>query len=111
MRNPMFVAPMADGTTLDLKGGWDNLMSKLPASFNSILDLTTLVAVIIMVGAFAMWGWEKRKGQGGGQGSSKLLWTGFAAMMLAIPKVVFPAVLYVVDIIGNIVKSILESLS
>ncbi|WP_344063559.1 hypothetical protein [Nostocoides vanveenii] len=106
----MFVAPMADGTTLDLKGGWDNLMSKLPASISSILDLTTLIAVIIMVGAFGMWAWEKRKGQGGGQGSSKLLWTGFAAMMLAVPKVVFPAVLYIVDIVGGIVVSILNSL-
>ena len=62
--------------------------------------LTVFGTLVVVVG-FASWLWQKRRGTGGGQGHSGLLWTMLIGALLVTPGVVLPILLTAVDIVLN----------
>ena len=95
---------------IDLSGGWDEVWSEVESTLGDITTLMTVVGVVLVVFAIGSWLWERRRGGGmGGQGNSKLLWTGLFGAALAAPAVIFPIGLTLLDLFLNFLVGFLPN--
>ena len=88
----------------NFKGWWENIWGTIEANLGGYQALLETVATLILVGAIIKYFWDKRKGGGGYGGSgqnSTVIWTMAVAAMIALPGVILPLVLGVVDVLVN----------
>lgn len=92
---------------INLSGSWNTLWSSVEGAIGS--KLTTLMAVIgtlIVVLALVKWAWDRRRGQGGGQGSGAIWGALLVGAILSAPGVIIPVGLTIVDALANAVYSV-----
>jgi hypothetical protein len=88
-------------TTVNLTAGWTLIWSTISAGLGGVAGALTVFGTLLVVLGFASWLWQKRRGSGGGQGQSGLLWTVLIGALLVTPGVVLPILLTAVDIVLN----------
>jgi hypothetical protein len=97
--------PMADD--VNFRGGWDAIIKALESATGSeaLFEILSVAGVAVVVAAFVVsLIFNRRRGGNpfAGHGST-VVGAVVAAGLLAAPKVVIPALLWVVDVIGNAV--------
>ena len=90
-----------NGTRVNLTGGWTLIWGTVSGALGGVGGALTVFGVLLVVLGFASWLWQKRRGSGGGQGHSGLLWTMLIGALLVTPGVVLPILLTAVDIVLN----------
>ncbi len=90
-----------DNTRINLAGGWTIVWGAISGALGGVGGALTVIGTLVVVMGFASWLWQKRRGTGGGQGHSGLLWTIAIGAMLVTPGVVLPILLTAVDIVLN----------
>ena len=90
-----------NGTRVNLTGGWTLIWGTVSGALGGVGGALTVVGVLLVVLGFGSWLWQKRRGSGGGQGHSGLLWTMLIGALLVTPGVVLPILLTAVDIVLN----------
>lgn len=94
---------------VNLADGWDKFWIPFSNALPGLDTLLTVIGVGLVAFAIGSWLWERRRGGGmGGQGNSKLLWTGLAGAAFAAPTVIFPIGLMIIDAIINFVLEVLN---
>lgn len=101
------------GGDLNLKGGWDTILSAIEAASGSEALFTVLAVagtVIVIVAVMATLIAKRRGGQlFGGHDNSRITGAVIAGAVLAAPKIVIPAALWVIDLVGNAVIQVLRN--
>jgi hypothetical protein len=90
-----------NGTRVNLTGGWALIWDTVSGALGGVSGALTVFGVLLVVLGFVSWLWQKRRGSGGGQGHSGLLWTMLIGALLVTPGVVLPILLTAVDIVLN----------
>ena len=90
-----------NGTRVNLTGGWTLIWGTVSGALGGVGGALTVFGVLLVVLGFGSWLWQKRRGSGGGQGHSGLLWTMLIGALLVTPGVVLPILLTAVDIVLN----------
>jgi len=90
-----------DSTRVNLTAGWNLIWGTVSGALGGVGGALTVFGVLLVVLGFASWLWQKRRGSGGGQGHSGLLWTMLIGALLVTPGVVLPILLTAVDIVLN----------
>jgi hypothetical protein len=90
-----------DNTRINLAGGWTIIWGAISSALGGVGGALTVIGTLVVVLGFVSWLWQKRRGTGGGQGHSGLLWTIAIGAMLVTPGVVLPILLTAVDIVLN----------
>jgi len=98
-----------NANTLDFSGAWSSFWSAITGTANikGVLTLAGVVGLLLVVGAIVTWLFQKRRGGGLAQGTSGLIITIVVGAILAGPNFAIPAILKVVDTLGNAVIKIL----
>ena len=96
---------------INFKDGWDTLISAIESAAGSqalftILAVAGAVIVIVAVGGTLI---SKRRGGSLGQGNGKIVGAVIAGALLAAPKVVVPAALWLIDLVGNAVIQVMRN--
>lgn len=93
------------GSTVDLAGGWVSFWGRLTSAANvtELFQLLTWAGVALVAYSIAKWGWSKRRGQAQ---ASLLGWPLFLGAAFAAPNAIFPAVLWLVDLVANAAVSL-----
>ncbi|ARD42523.1 hypothetical protein [Actinomyces gaoshouyii] len=101
------------GGDLNLKGGWNTILSAIEAATGSKALFTVLSVagtVIVITAVMATLIAKRRGGQVfGGHDNSKITGAVIAGALLVAPKVVIPAALWVIDLVGNAVIQVLRN--
>lgn len=107
----MNVLPMAVGaaTTVNLKGGWTSFWTAITAGFPTITTMMTIVGVILVVFALVKWAWDRRRGGGMAQGAQPLWGALIPGAILAAPDMLFPILLGILDLVINVVISLINA--
>lgn len=92
--------------TVNLRGGWNDLINALSLP-NGLWVLLTGAGVIIVVTALFKLLWDKRKGSGGGL--STILTPLCIGALLAAPRNVLPLLLWICDLVVNAAISVAPS--
>lgn len=90
-----------NGTRVNLTVGWTLIWGTVSGALGGVGGALTVFGVLLVVLGFGSWLWQKRRGSGGGQGHSGLLWTMLIGALLVTPGVVLPILLTAVDIVLN----------
>ena len=90
-----------NGTRVNLTGGWTLIWGTVSGALGGVGGALTVFGVLLVVLGFGSWLWQKRRGSGGGQSHSGLLWTMLIGALLVTPGVVLPILLTAVDIVLN----------
>lgn len=100
-------APMA--STVNLKGGWETFWDAITAGFPTITNMMTIIGVILVVFALLKWAWDRRRGGGMGQGAQPLWGALIPGAILAAPDMLFPILLGILDLVINVVISLINA--
>lgn len=95
---------IGDGTTLDLKGGWNEFwgaINKTGTNIHGLLTLLTVIGTLMIAAGLIGWLWKKRRGGGLRDGSDGLFWTLIAGVILAAPNLLLPILLGILDTVAN----------
>lgn len=83
------------GGAVHLADGWGKLWSSLTSAAPGVTDMMNTVGVLLMVGAFFKFLWDKRKNGGGDM--SKIVWTAAFGAAMSAPGMLMPILLKVID--------------
>ena len=91
--------------TIDLRGGWANLVAAINPS-PQLLTLLTVIGVAIVVLALFKALWDKRRGGGGG--FTSIIWPLAIGAALAGPMIVVPILLWGADTVVNAALALIQ---
>lgn len=93
------------GNTVDLAGAWAGLWAKITAAagIGDLVVFITWIGVGLVAFAIIKWAWTRRKG---GASVGSVGWPLIVGAVLAAPNAVLPAILWLVDLLGNAVVNI-----
>jgi hypothetical protein len=102
----MAVAILASTTTVNFAGDWKSINTALNAALgSSLVSFLGVVGTLLIIFSALKYVWDRRRG---GQGNhTHLMWTLVIGAILAVPSVVMPAILTILDAIVNLFLKIL----
>lgn len=102
---------VAAGDEVNFSSGWKTLWSGLTDAGNmtNVMKILTAVGVILLLLSLGGWIWGKRKGGSLGQGTGGVLIVLIIGCALSAPNLLIPAILGVVDGIGNGIAGLFTS--
>lgn len=94
---------VAAGDKVDLSSGWSTLWSGLTGSGNmaNVMKILTAIGVVLLLGSLLGWIWGKRKGGSLASGGAGVFIVLIVGCILSAPNLLLPAVLGIIDGIGN----------
>lgn len=105
----MIIRPVAEGGTIDLKSGWDQLWNAVSGVITGqVTSLLTIAGVILLIFAIGKFIFDKRRGGGHTQGLGIVVWTLVAGALLAAPQIIIPTALTILDYIINAIVSLVN---
>ena len=101
----MFVI-LASATTVNFAGDWTSVDTALNSALGpSLVTFLGVVGTLLIVLSVAKYLWDRRRGGGGNH--QHVLYTTLFGAILAVPAVVMPAILTIVDAVVNLFLKIL----
>jgi hypothetical protein len=91
MNDVMYMA--ADGPQLREK--WSDVWDPISSAFDGGIKLLAIIGVCLAVFAILKWVWDRRKGGGGG--GQGLIWMMLIGATLAVPDIILPMILQLID--------------
>ncbi|MHB1974095.1 MAG: hypothetical protein ACYCR4_07370 [Acidimicrobiales bacterium] len=97
---------LAAATTVNFAGDWSSIDSALTSALgSSLVTFMGVIGTLLIVFALLKYFWERRRtGQGNHQ---HIAWTMLIGAILAVPAVVMPALLTIIDAVVNLFLKIL----
>lgn len=95
--------PAEPARTIDITSQWDGVWASVTAGAPGISNALTFVAGFVAIFAFLQWIWRSSKGN---RDNKSLLWGIGMACLLAVPSVIIPIALGVIELVCNVVLGV-----
>jgi hypothetical protein len=99
-------AIFASTTTVNFASDWTSIDAALNSALgSSLITFLGVIGTILIIFSVVKYIWDKRRGGGGNH--QHVMWTLLIGAILAVPAVVMPAVLTILDAIVNVFLKVL----
>ena len=103
----MPVALLASATTVNFASDWTSVDSAINSALgSSLITFLGVIGTLLIVFSVVKYIWDKRRGGGGG-GHTHVMYTLLIGAILAVPSVIMPAILTILDGVVNVFLKIL----